>query len=100
MASFADKVRSTNAVPSSNGQQRGEPVIPTTTDEIEEDLIEAITLQSNEAGIHPTKATDGEQLPEGYSRSYGGFFLRQNHASSEWISASYDARWSSFPDTF
>lgn len=77
MASFADKVRSTNALPSSNGQQRGQPVIPTMTDEIEEDLIEAITLQSNEAGIHPTKATDGEQLPEGYTHSYGGFLLRQ-----------------------
>ncbi|KAG0556684.1 hypothetical protein KC19_11G071700, partial [Ceratodon purpureus] len=28
--------------------------------------------------IHPTQAVDGETLPEGYSRSYGGFLLRNN----------------------
>jgi hypothetical protein len=26
--------------------------------------------------LHPTKVTPGETLPEGYSRSYGGLFLR------------------------
>lgn len=39
--------------------------------------MELITLQNSNATIHPTKAKVGEKLPEGYSRSYGGFLLRQ-----------------------
>lgn len=78
MASFAEKVRGPD--PDQRNQEQHQTQAPTTsaTEEIENDLVEAITLQNSNATIHPTQAQDGETLPEGYSRSYGGFLLRHN----------------------
>ena len=78
MASFAEKVRGPKP-PAGTHELPPTPSLSTAqTDEIEADLVEAINLQNRNAVIHPTQAVDGETLPEGYSRSYGGFLLRNN----------------------
>lgn len=76
MATFAEKVRG----PSQGIREHQQTSATTTvsTEDIEEDLVEAITIQNGNATIHPTQAREGESLPAGYSRSYGGFLLRHD----------------------
>jgi len=48
---------------------------PSRHDTIEPELIAAVTNMGRDAKIHPTKATSGESLPEGFARSYVGFLI-------------------------
>lgn len=44
-------------------------------DVVEPELVAAVTSMGRHTAIHLTKATPGEKLPEGYSRSSSGFLL-------------------------
>lgn len=78
MTSFAEKVRGPNLPQDSRDSKQPPSTTSTATEEVEEDLVEVITIQNSNATIHPTQATEGEKLPDGYSRSYGGFLLRHD----------------------
>jgi hypothetical protein len=48
-----------------------------------EDLSEIYDRPVACNGLHPTRAMPGEELPEGYSRSYAGFLLRNQNREVE-----------------
>lgn len=79
MASFADVVRAKVAhapvAPTSSECQKEENSTRD-GDTIKPELVAAATNQGCHAEIHPTRATPGEQLPEGLVRNCIGFFLR------------------------
>lgn len=77
MTSFANRVRGPTSLHPAGRVQQCPTATTSSSEEIEADLVEAISFQNCNAAIHPTRATAGERLPEGYSRSYGGFLLRQ-----------------------
>lgn len=76
MTLFAEKVRGPAMAQIHRDVLQHHAGTSTSAEELEADLVEAITSQNSNATIHPTQAAEGEQLPEGYSRSYGGFLLR------------------------
>lgn len=78
MSTFADRVRGPALAQTPGFRQPGCTDSASPTDNIEADLVEVISLQHSNATLHPTRATPDEILPEGYSRSYGGFLLRQD----------------------
>lgn len=46
-------------------------------------LGHVIASQSRQHKIHPTKGQPGETLPEGFSRNYAGFLLRESKKEIE-----------------
>lgn len=78
MASFVEKVRGPTSAQIPKGQHQDPATTSASTEEVEADLVEAINIQSSNATIHPTQATEGEKLSDGYSQNYGGFLLRQD----------------------
>lgn len=77
MATFANKVRQgPQNVVTHNPDNTRPSDFGRASDDTDPALIDAINFQGNSAKIHPTKAEDGELLPDGYSRSYVGFLFR------------------------
>lgn len=67
MASYADPTR-----------VKGVTVPPTRvvpTESVDPVFVDALELFGNSATIHPIKVVEGEVLPDGFTRSYGGFLL-------------------------
>lgn len=69
MASYADRVRGRVAVPWTMLQDTTECIIQAA------EIMEVVVVTAS-GGLHPTKSQPGEQLPEGFSRSYAGFLIR------------------------
>ena len=76
--SYADALKEKMAhapvAPTSSSAER-ERVEAQEGEAIEPEFVAAVTNMGRNAEFHPTIATPGEQLPEGYSRSCAGFLL-------------------------
>jgi hypothetical protein len=78
MASYADALRAQVAhapVEPSRSEKVNMSAQEGKNDVVEPELVAAVTNMGKHAEFHPTVATEGEQLPEGYTRSGSGFLV-------------------------
>lgn len=76
--SYADKLRAQMEhapVESTRSEAIREQQGVAKDDTVEPELVAAVTNMGKFSKIHPTKATQGENLPKGYTRSSTGFLL-------------------------
>lgn len=77
LASYVDTVRIAHmsVAPTVSEVSRGRAVAVREDGKIEPELVAVVTNSRKHDCIHPTVATSGERLPEGFSHSCTGFLL-------------------------